>query len=53
MPKTLHHPIVPANRPDEDEQLERNRVAKWVPLAVPMLALLMVLLLAFVIGGSR
>jgi hypothetical protein len=50
MPDRLHHPIVPANRPDEDEPLERYRVAKWIPIAVPLLALLMAVLLAFLIG---
>ena len=50
MPDTSHHPIVPANRPQEDEPLERYRVAKWVPIAVPLLAVLMAVLLAFLIG---
>ena len=35
-----HHPIVPAGRPQEDEPLERYRIARWIPVAVPLLALL-------------
>ena len=50
MPDNLHHPIVPANPPDEDEPLERYRVARWIPIVVPLLALLIAVLLAFLIG---
>ena len=50
MADTRRYPVVPADQ--ADEPLERNRVARWIPILVPLLALLMVLLVAFLIGGG-
>ena len=49
MADTRRYPVVPADQ--EDEPLQRSRVARWIPILVPLLALLMVLLVAFLIGG--
>jgi hypothetical protein len=43
MAKTTRYPLVPAETPVE-------RYARWIPIVVPLLALLMLLLLAFAIG---
>ena len=52
MADRTHYPVVPAAPTEEREALERQRVAKWIPIAVPLLALLMVVLIAVVIVGA-
>jgi len=52
MPDTTHYPVVPADQTIEDEPLERGRVARWIPIAVPLLAVLMLLVLAIILGAA-
>ena len=52
MPDTRHYPIVPADQTIEDEPLERRRVARWIPIAVPLLAVLLLLVLAIILGAT-
>ena len=52
MADRTHYPVVPAAPTEEREPVERQRVAKWIPIAVPLLALLMVVLIAVVIVGA-
>ena len=52
MADRTHYPVVPAEPPEDPDPLERQRVAKWIPIVVPLLALLMVVLIAVVIVGA-
>ena len=50
MANPTRYPLVPADA-ERDTVLGREYVARWIPVVVPLLAVLMVLILAAIIGG--
>lgn len=50
MANSTRYPVVPADA-NRDTVLGREYVARWIPVVVPLLAVLLVLVLAAVIGG--